>query len=96
MAKTNALNIYQIEQYVKLDTSLRLILDYLPQTDTIITRIDVKIENRQYCVGVTSSYPKEPIQGQAIRPDDDLITPKNAVEACLNIKVNKKVCVFEN
>ncbi len=90
MAKNIPIDLNGIDFSPKFDTGFRLILDYYAPTDGIILRIDAKIENRQYCVVLASSYPILTKEGQRISPNDDLITPNKAIEACLNLKVNKK------
>ena len=82
------LNFSELER-VELNAGFRIINDYITETDIIVTRIDVKIEDKQYAVAFISSYPVEPKAGQKISPLDDLITPKKSIERCLNLKVGK-------
>lgn len=93
MGKGPNINLDNINLYVNLDTGIRFIIDYMPISDSILMRIDCKIKNRQYHAGLACCYPKEPKPGQKISPLDDLISPKNSVENCLNLKVNKEELV---
>lgn len=90
MSKVKTLDFSKLDTDIKLDTGLRLILDYIPGSDSIVTRIDIKVENRQYCAAIVTSWPIEPKSGQKISPMDDLVTPNKGVERCFNIKVGKK------
>ena len=77
------------DMYPVLDIGFRIINNYTMPSDNILTRIDVKIDNRQYNVCFASGSPKLHIAGEKFAPNDDLMTPKG-VDACLNIKVNKQ------
>lgn len=90
MSKGPALDFNtQVKMYVRLDASFRIIVDYNNWADQLITRLDVKIGNEQYAVAVASSHPIEPQSGDKILPHDDLITPKDGIIDCINLKVNK-------
>ena len=73
----------------KLDTCFRIITAYRISSDDIVTRIDVKIENRQYAVGFGSCAPISPKSGDAINVNDDLMTPSAGIMDCLNMKVSR-------
>lgn len=90
MAKGPAINFENIELYPKTDTSLRILSAYMPNSDSIIMRIDAKIENRQYNVAMASTPNVEPKSGELIKVTDDLITPKAGILNCFNVRVSKK------
>lgn len=90
--KSDLFDIRKLNQYYannnKIDTGFRLINTYLPEIDQIATRIDIKIENRQYATGFISSTPIKAKDGDKISPFNDLISPPGF--DCFNLKVNKK------
>ena len=89
MAKGANINIEKIEQYPVTDTCFRIITAYRYEVDGVVTRIDCKIQNRQYSVGLGSTTPIAPKPGAPFSSNDDLITPKAGIMECLNVKVSK-------
>ena len=90
MARGPGLDLSKVDSGLPLDTCFRVISSYDMLTDTIITRINVKNGDNQYCSAFLSGAPKEYEPGAKIRVVDDLITPKNGVINCLNVKVAKE------
>lgn len=86
--KRIALNIGEFE-LKPFDTGFRVIVDYNPGTDTLLTRLDIKIGDRRYCTGFFAEYPSSPPPGTMIKNYDELIIPSKVVDQCLNIKVAK-------
>lgn len=72
-----------------LDAGIRVIVDYRVEIDYLLTRIDVKIADRQYGAAFYSSVPIEPKAGERFKHNDDMITPKKTVDNCINVKANK-------
>lgn len=73
--------------YLPLNAGLRLVTAYDVGSDQLITRIDVKFENRQYVAAFCSGTPKH-VDHRL--PDSNMITPNKGVEGCFNIKANKE------
>lgn len=89
MGKSSELKLENVNHFVPTDCGLRIITVYQYATDSILTRIDVKVDHRQYAIAFNSTAPIDPLSGSKISPKDDLITPKEGVLDCLNLKVSK-------
>jgi hypothetical protein len=70
------------------DCSFRVIVDYFVPTDGCILRIDVKIKDKQYSVGLLSSQPIKNQPGMKMTTDGPLVTPKHVL-ASVNTYTNK-------
>ena len=90
MSKSSEFSFDGINAHCVLDTCFRIINAYRISDDSIITRIDIKIQNRQYAIGFASTTPIKPKAGDRITPLDDLITPSSGIMECLNLKVSKE------
>lgn len=74
--------------YLPLNAGLRLLTAYDVGSDQLITRIDVKFENRQYAAAFCSGTPKA-VDHRL--PDSDMFTPNKGIDtSCFNIKANKE------
>ena len=62
------------------DASFRVLTDFLPGTDNLVTRLDIKIADKHFVVGFNSSN----------NGDCDLAVPTKAVEAVLGIRTTKE------
>lgn len=75
-----------IDHSMPLDAGFRLIVAYQYTDDALVTRIDIKILDRQYCVAFASGTPIAPKERTKFDPKEDMITPSSGVIDCLNIK----------
>ena len=90
MARGPGLDLSKVDSGLPLDTCFRVISSYDILTDIIITRIDVKKGDNQYCSAFLSNAPFEYKPGDKIRVTDGLITPKNGVINCINVTTAKE------
>lgn len=87
MRVDHTINYQNVDCSLHHNTGLRLVTTYDPGLDQLITRIDVKFENRQYATILCSGTPKH-VDHRL--PDSDMFTPVKGIETCFNIKANKE------